>query len=39
MERRRPDLTKLERLVGWRPRRSLEEILDDIIRFRRGVSA
>ena len=36
MERRRPDLSKLERLVGWRPRRSLDEILDDIIRARRG---
>jgi UDP-glucose 4-epimerase len=36
MERRRPDLSKLERLVGWRPRRSLDEILDDIIRTRRG---
>jgi UDP-glucose 4-epimerase len=35
MERRRPDLAKLERLVGWRPWRSLDETLDDIIRFRR----
>ena len=35
MERRRPDLRKLEDLVGWRPRRSLDEILDDIIRYRR----
>ena len=39
MERRRPDLAKLERLVGWRPRRSLDEILDDIIRFRRVARA
>jgi len=35
MERRRPDLTKLTRLVGWRPSRSLSAILDDVIRFRR----
>lgn len=38
MERRRPDLGKLERLVGWRPRRTLDEILDDIIRARRGLA-
>jgi UDP-glucose 4-epimerase len=36
MERRRPDLRKLEDLVGWRPRRSLDEILDDIIAYRRN---
>lgn len=39
MERRRPDLARLERLVGWRPRRSLDEILDDIIRNRRSGAA
>lgn len=39
MERRRPDLSKLERLVGWRPRRTLDEILDDVIAFRRGAES
>jgi len=33
MMRRVPDLTKIERLVGYRPRISLEQILIDTIRY------
>ena len=36
MERRVPDTTKLERLTGWAPKRSLDEILDDVIAFERA---
>jgi len=36
MRRRVPDIGKVERFVGWRPRRSLEEILDDTIVEARG---
>ena len=35
MMRRVPDLTKIERLVGYRPRISLEQILIDTIRYHR----
>jgi UDP-glucose 4-epimerase len=36
MERRVPDTTKLEQLTGWRPRRSLEDILNDVIAYERS---
>ena len=36
MERRVPDVAKLERLTGWRPHRSLEEILSDVIDHERS---
>jgi UDP-glucose 4-epimerase len=35
MERRVPDTTKLERLTGWTPTRSLDDILDDVIAYER----
>jgi UDP-glucose 4-epimerase len=35
MMRRRPDIRKVERLVGWRPTRSLDDILRDVIAFER----
>jgi UDP-glucose 4-epimerase len=31
MPRRVPDTTKLQQLTGWRPRRTLDTILDDVI--------
>jgi nucleoside-diphosphate-sugar epimerase len=33
--RRVPDLTKIERAIGWVPRRSLDQILDDVIDHQR----
>jgi UDP-glucose 4-epimerase len=33
---RMPDITALEELTGWRPRRTLEQALDDVIVFQRG---
>ena len=36
MERRVPDTTKLEHLTGWKPARSLEDILNDVIAFERS---
>jgi len=38
MRRRVPALEKIQRLTGWRPRRSLDEILSDVIEHRRGPS-
>lgn len=32
MERRFPDITKLQRVTGWIPRRSLEQIIGDVIQ-------
>jgi UDP-glucose 4-epimerase len=36
---RRPDCSALERLVGWRPRRSLDDAIDDAIACERDVPA
>jgi UDP-glucose 4-epimerase len=36
MERRLPDVTKLDRAIGFRPRRGLAEIIADIIAEKRG---
>jgi UDP-glucose 4-epimerase len=33
--RRQPDTSALERLTGWRPRRSIEDAIDDTIRHQR----
>jgi UDP-glucose 4-epimerase len=35
MIRRVPDCTKLERTIGYRPRTSLDEILEDVIAYSR----
>ena len=34
--RRRPDTGAIERLIGWAPRRTLDDALDDVIAFQRG---
>ena len=34
--RRTPDITAVRTLVGWRPRRTLDEALDDVISFQRA---
>ena len=39
LPRRRPDCSRLERLTGWRPTRSLEETIDDVIAFESGSGA
>lgn len=36
MRRRVPDTTKLERLTGWSPKRSLDEILEEVIEEARN---
>jgi UDP-glucose 4-epimerase len=38
MERRIPDLTKIQTVIGWRPTRSLDQILDDVIAFERSAA-
>ena len=39
MERRQPDIRKIEETVGWRPTRSLDEIIDETIAYHRGAGA
>lgn len=39
MERRRPDVSKLERVTGFRPRRPLAEIIADIVTEKSAVVA
>lgn len=34
--RRKPDTTELERITGWQPSRSLEEVIDDVISYERS---
>lgn len=36
MERRLPDISKIERVTGWTPTRDLDDILDDVIRYERA---
>jgi UDP-glucose 4-epimerase len=36
MMRRLPDIRKVERLVGWRPTKALDDILRDVIAFERN---
>jgi UDP-glucose 4-epimerase len=36
MERRVPDITKISTLTGWKPTRSLDDILADVIAFERS---
>jgi UDP-glucose 4-epimerase len=33
---RTPDCTRLERLTGWRPRRTVEDAIDDVIAYQRS---
>jgi UDP-glucose 4-epimerase len=39
MRRRIPDTTKIARLLGWRPTRRLDQILDDVIESQRAKDA
>ena len=36
MERRIPDISKIEGLTGWLPEKTLDDILDDVIAFEGG---
>ena len=36
MQRRIPDTSKIEALIGWRPTRTLDEILEDVIESQRA---
>ena len=36
LERRFPDISKIERELGWRPNRDLEEIIVDVANFMRN---
>ncbi len=38
MLRRVPDITRVQTLIGWTPGRTLEEILDDVIRHEKAVT-
>ena len=37
MQRRLPDVSRIEKLIGWRPTVGLEEILQKVIEFERGL--
>ena len=37
MPRRVPDLTKIERMMGWRPEATLDQILEDVIEHERSI--
>jgi UDP-glucose 4-epimerase len=36
MERRVPDIGKIRRLTGWRPERTLDDMLGDVIEYQRS---
>jgi UDP-glucose 4-epimerase len=35
MQRRFPDISKIRALTGWEPTRSIEQIVDDVVRYER----
>jgi UDP-glucose 4-epimerase len=39
MQRRIPDTTKIERLLGWRPTKNLQQILHDVVEHQRSDAA
>jgi UDP-glucose 4-epimerase len=39
MRRRVPDISKINTLLGWRPTRTLEQILEDVIEWQRAPEA
>jgi UDP-glucose 4-epimerase len=39
MERRQPDIRRIEALVGWKPTRSLDLIIDETIAYHRSAGA
>lgn len=39
MFRRLPDISKVNRLIGWRPERNLNSILEDVIEYQRAEAA
>ena len=39
MRRRIPDIAKIGELLGWRPTRTLDEILEDVIESQRAPDA
>jgi UDP-glucose 4-epimerase len=38
MERRVPDVERIGALTGWSPKRTLDDILDDVIEYRRATA-
>ena len=36
MERRQPDCTKINKLLGWKPKKSLHNILESVAKFERS---
>jgi UDP-glucose 4-epimerase len=36
MQRRFPDIAKIRALTGWEPSRTIEQIVDDVVRYERG---
>lgn len=39
MQRRFPDITRINRLTGWRPVRTIDQIVDDVVHYERQQSA
>ncbi len=39
MRRRQPDITRIRELIGWSPRRTLDEIIDETVEHHRRVMA
>jgi UDP-glucose 4-epimerase len=35
--RRRPDCSRIEEVTGWRPTRTLDETIDDVVAYERGL--
>jgi UDP-glucose 4-epimerase len=38
MARRVPDISKIERAIGWRPAHSLDQVMDSVVEYQRGLT-
>ena len=39
MRRRRPDISKIAHAVGWKPERTLDDVVNDVVRFQQDEAA
>jgi len=39
MKRRVPNIDKIRRLIGWKPQRSMNRILNDVVAYEQSIAS